>query len=457
MAVGLIIMVIPPPPGVEPRGMHMAGIFVATILGLILQPLPTPSVSLVGLAVAMLTGAMDPATEALTGFANETVWLIAAASFIAQGFLVTGLGRRVALLFVSRLGGSSLGVAYGMALTDLLLAPATPSNTARAGGVLYPIIRSLSAVQGSTPDSPESRRKLGSYLLLTSVQVNCVTAAMFLTAMAGNPIAQAAAAGAGAQISWGQWALAAVVPGLVTLAVVPPVMLRIYPPTLTKTPDAPVQARRDLGDLGRLTRGEIVMAVTFVGLLILWCLGTQLGVGATTAAFVGIAVLLCTKVLTWADLAGNSSAWSTLVFFAVLVGMAEQLNALGVIAWVGSEVARGVGGLGWPTALLVCLVYFFSHYFFASNTAHVVAMYAVFLGAAIAAEAPPMLAALLLGVLGSLFGGLTQYASGPAGVVYGSGYIHATEWFRVGAIIGVVMLVVFCGTAVPWTKLVGLW
>lgn len=126
--------------------------------------------------------------------------------------------------------------------------------------------------------------------------------------------------------------------------------------------------------------------------------------------------------------------------------------------WVGHSVADGVGGLGWPLALLVlCLVYFFSHYFFASNTAHIVAMYAVFLGAAIAAEAPPLLAALVLGFLGNLFGGLTHYASGPAGVVFGSGYVHAPEWFRVGFVVGVSMLVAFTGSAVLWDKVIGIW
>lgn len=264
VVIGAALYFIPPPQGVDPRGMHMLGIFVATIVGLILQPLPTASVALIGLALAMITGSMDATSEALVGFGNGAVWLIVAAFFIAEGFLVTGLGRRIALWFVSKLGHSSLGLAYGMAITDLVLSPATPSNTARAGGVLYPIIRSLSHVQGSDPDTEESRRRLGSYLLMTSVQVNAVTAAMFITAMAGNPIAQSAAVKLGAEVTWGNWALAALVPGIATLALVPWLMAKVYPPTLTKTPDAPRQAREELAQLGRLTRGEGIMAGTFV-------------------------------------------------------------------------------------------------------------------------------------------------------------------------------------------------
>ncbi len=416
VAVTLAVAFVPPPAGVDPRGMLMAGIFVGTILALILQPLPTASVCLVGLAAAMITGAMNPSTEALEGFANPAVWLIVASFFIAEGFLVTGLGRRIALLFVARLGRSSTGVAYGMALTDLVLAPATPSNTARAGGVLYPIIRSLAQVQDSHPDTPASRRRLGSYLLMTSVHVNAVTAAMFLTAMAGNPIAQRAAAGQGAQISWGTWALAGLVPGLVCLAIIPWVMARLYPPTVTSTPEAPAQAREELARLGRVSRDERVMIATFVLLLLMWSLGAQLSINATAAAFVGIAILLCTGVLTWKHLAADASAWSTLLFFGVLVGMADQLEKLGVIGFVGDRVAAATQGLGWPLALLILgATYFYLHYAFASNTAHIVAMYAVFLSAAIAAGAPVLFAALVLGFLGNLFGALRTTRRGPPG------------------------------------------
>lgn len=203
VAVTAIIYFLPAPEGVDPRGMHMAGIFVGTILGLILQPLPTASVALIGLAVAMITGTMDAKEEALQGFGNSTIWLIVAAFFIADGFLITGFGRRIALLFVSALGRSSLGLSYGMALTDLVLAPATPSNTARAGGVVYPIIKSLAHVNDSRPDTDESRKRLGSYLSLTALQVNTITSAMFITAMAGNPVAVNLAADQGIDISWG--------------------------------------------------------------------------------------------------------------------------------------------------------------------------------------------------------------------------------------------------------------
>ncbi|MDI9893746.1 DASS family sodium-coupled anion symporter [Rhodococcus sp. IEGM 1381] len=448
---------LPTPDGIDPHGMAMLGIFVGTIAGLILQPLPTGSVALIGLAVAMITRTQVPA-DALAGFSNSTIWLIVAAFFIAEGFLVTGLGERIALHFVVRMGRSSLGLSYGMALTDLLLAPATPSNTARAGGVVYPIIASLSKLENSQPEPDESRKRLGAFLLLTSLQVNVVTSAMFVTAMAGNPLAVAAAAELGVDISWARWAIAASVPGIASIVAVPWVMSKIYPPTVKRTPEAPKHARERLAASGSTSRPEKIMAATFVGLLVLWCAGSQLGINATSAAFAGVAVLLVTKVLTWKNLVTDTGAWQTLVFFAVLVGMASQLQAYGVIGWVGDKVSGGVAGLPWLVAFaILTAVYFYAHYLFASNTAQIVAMYAVFLAAALAAGAPPLFAALVLGFIGNLFGGLAHYSSGPAGVIFGSGFVKTSEWFRIGFVMSVVLIAIWTVIGGAWMKLLGIW
>ena len=455
--VAVVVYFLPVPDGVEPTGMRMLGIFLGTIVALILQPLPTSSVALIGMAAAMLTKT-ESAAKALAGFSNTTVWLIVAAFFIAEGFLLTGLGKRIALLFVTRLGKSTLGLSYGMALTDLILAPATPSNTARCGGVVYPVVASLSQLEDSHPEPEESRKRLGAFLTLTALQVNTVTSAMFLTAMAGNPVAQEAAKKLGVEISWGRWALAAIVPGIVSLIAVPWVMSKIYPPTVTEHAEAPQLARDQLREAGPMSRKEWIMAGTFVLLLILWCLGDMLKIDATTAAFTGIAILLITGVLTWKDLADNASAWTTLVFFGVLVGMAAELNALGVIDWIGESVAGSVDSLPWLVAFaILTLVYFYSHYLFASNTAHIVAMYAVFVGAAIATGAPPLFAALVFGFIGNLFGGLAHYSSGPAGVVFGSGYVKTAELFRIGFAMSIVNIVIWTVIGGGWMKLIGIW
>ena len=163
--------------------------------------------ALIGLTATMLSETLEPEV-ALSGFGNATIWLIVCAFFIAKGFAVTGLGTRIALLFVPPARPPVARAGYGMALTDLVLAPATPSNTARAGGVLFPIVRSLSSLSGSEPDG-ETRRRLGAYLTMSAFQVNAVTSAMFATAMAANPVIQELAAEEGVNLSWAKWALAA--------------------------------------------------------------------------------------------------------------------------------------------------------------------------------------------------------------------------------------------------------
>ena len=56
---------------------------------------------------------------------------------IGIGYQNSGLGRRIALFLVQKLGKSSLGLGYAIAITDLILAPFIPSNAARSGGTIY--------------------------------------------------------------------------------------------------------------------------------------------------------------------------------------------------------------------------------------------------------------------------------------------------------------------------------
>lgn len=217
-------------------------------------------------------------------------------------------------------------------------------------------------------------------------------------------------------------------------------------------------ARRELTTMGKITRGEITMIFTFVLLLVLWIFGSRIGIDATTAAFVGIAIMLVTRVLTWKDMAANGSAWNTLIFFAVLVGMAGHLNDLGVIDWIGSVVSGMVGGMPWGLAFgILALVYFYVHYLFASNTAQIVALYAVFLAAAVAAGTPPLFAALAFGFIGNLFGTLMHYSSGPAGVIYGSGYVKVNEWVRVAFIMSIILILIWTVVGGAWMSLLGMW
>ena len=453
---GVALWLLPTPAGVEPRGWHLLAIFTATILGIMIQPLPMGAVAVLGITAAVLTGTL-PIGDVMSGYGEPIIWLIVAAFFIAGGFLKTGLGMRIAYGFLAALGRTTLGLAYGLLATDLVLAPAIPSNTARAGGVIFPIVRSLGKAAGSEPGQGTERR-MGAFLIMTAYHGTLITSAMFVTAMAGNPLAVALAGQQGIRVTWGTWATAGLVPGLFSLILIPLLLYRVYPPERRESPDAPVAARAQLRAMGPMRRPEWIMLGVFLLVLVLWIFGSSLGVDSTTAALVGLGVLLLTGALTWDDVLGEKAAWDTFIWIGALVMMASYLGDLGVTSWFSERVGAMMGGIGWVPAFLgLSLVYFFSHYFFASQTAHISAMYAPFLAVALAVGTPPILAALVLGYFGNLFSSLTHYATGPAPIFFGSGYVGLGTWWKLGLLVSVVNIVIWLGVGSLWWKLLGLW
>ena len=458
IVVGLIIWALTPikPDALNDQAWFMFAIFVSTIIACITQPMTIGAVSIIGFTIMILVGIVDTKT-AVQGFGNSSIWLIAMAFFISRGFVKTGLGRRIALQFVKLFGKKTLGLAYSLVGVDLILAPATPSNTARAGGIMFPIIKSLSESFGSSPKDG-SERKMGAFLIFTEFQGNLITSAMFLTAMAGNPIAQSLAEKtAHVQITWMNWFVAAIIPGLISLIVVPFIIYKLYPPTVKETPNAKKWATEQLEKMGHMSIAEKVMVGIFIIALALWVLGSFINVDATLTAFIALALLLLTGVLAWSDILNETGAWNTLVWFSVLVLMAEQLNKLGFIPWLSKLIAQGLNGFSWPIVLvLLILFYFYSHYLFASATAHVSAMYAALLGVAVASGTPPLFSALMLGFFGNLLASTTHYSSGPAPILYAAGYVTQKRWWTMNIVLGIVYFIIWIGLGSLWMKLIGM-
>lgn len=458
LVVGILLWVLSPvrPVGLSVGAWHMFAIFVATIIGCITQPLPIGGVAILGFTIAVLTHEI-PIDTAIAGFGNSSIWLIVMAFFISRGFIKTGLGRRIALEFVGLFGKRTLGLAYSLIGVDLILAPATPSNTARAGGIMYPIINSLSEAFGSSPKQG-TQRKIGSFLMFAEFHGDMITAAMFLTAMAGNPLAQSLAKSMGVHITWMNWFIAGVVPGIISLILVPFIIYKMFPPEIKETPNAKQWSESQLKEMGALSLPEKFMAGIFVIALLLWVTGSLTGIDATLTAFIALSLLLLCGVLSWSDVTHETGAWNTLTWFSVLVMMATQLNTQGFIPWLSKQIAGAMSGLNWIIVLIVLiLAYFYSHYLFASATAHVSAMYSALLGVAISAHVPAMLAALMLGFFSNLFSSTTHYSNGPAPILFGSGYVSQNDWWRMNAILAFVYFIVWIGIGSLWMKLIGMW
>lgn len=456
---GVIIWFIPTPSGVSQNAWQLLAIFLSTIVGIITQPLPLGAVALMGLGASVLTKTLT-FSAAFSAFGDPIPWLIALAFFFARGFIKTGLGNRIAYQFVKLFGSSSLGLGYSLVFSEALLAPAIPSVSARAGGIFLPLVKALSIACGSNVGDG-SERKLGSWLMLTCFQTSVISSSMFLTAMAANPLSANLTFNTINQtIGWMDWAKAAFVPGLVSLVVVPLLLYVVYPPEIKSSPDAPRLAQEKLESMGPMSKNEIIMAVTLLLTVGLWVFGGVLNIDAVTAAILGLSVLLITGVVTWKECLAESVAWDTLTWFAALIAMAGYLNKYGLIAWFSETVVKVVGGLGlsWQMSFgILVLLYFYSHYFFASGAAHIGAMFTAFLSVASALGTPPFLAAIVLAFLSNLMGGLTHYGIGSAPVFYGANYVPLPQWWGYGFLCSVVNILIWLGVGGIWWKAIGLW
>jgi len=466
--VALFIALLPAPPGLPQHAWYFAAIFTCVVLGLILEPVPPAAVGLIGVTIVavlakwvlfnpaqLATPGFDTASRAiewaLSGFANSTVWLSFAAFTFAAAYQKTGLGRRIALLLVRSLGGRTLTLGYAVMLADTILAPFTPSNTARSAGTVYPIIRNLPPLYDSHPHSPSARR-IGGYVMWTALAATSVTSSLFLTALAPNLLAlELIKTTTGLDITWMQWFLACAPAGVVLLAVLPALVYVLYPPEIAEGGQAPGWAARELEALGAITRSEILLAALVLLAVSLWIFGTG-HLSPTTAALAVVSLMLLTGLLTLDDVVSNHEAWKALIMLATLVTLADGLNRTGFVRWFAEGAAGQLGGLPITLMLLaMVIIYYFAHYLFASITAHVTAMMPIMLSVGTAIPGFPLAEfALLLALTHGFMGVLTPYATTSGPVYLGSGYITSAEYWRLGALFGVIFLVALLALSGPF-------
>ncbi|PJE80225.1 putative malate transporter YflS [invertebrate metagenome] len=459
---GLSLAFIGTPVGLDPKAWHLFAIFISCIVGIVCKLLPMGATAILALAIAMLTGTLGEdsgsnAKAALTGFSSSVAWLAVFAFFIARGFIKTGLGKRIAYHFIKSMGKSTLGLSYGLALTDLILAPAMPSITARGGGIIYPVVKALSESYGSYPNSASST-KIGSFLIQSAFQVNLITSAMFLTAMAGNPVAVNLLSSQGIVISWAFWAKAMIVPGLFALLMVPMSLYYFNPPDIKKTPNARAFANEALTEMGPMSLHEKLMLIAFIGLIVLWIGGSWLQIDAWIAAVCGVCFLLITGVLSYSDLLNEKSAWDTLIWMSILIILATYLNKLGFIDWMTLHInSHMVFGHWFITLAILTIAYFYTHYLFASASAHIAAMIIPFTLVAANAGVPAMVIGLTLCAFSNLYAGITHYGIGSAPIFFGSGYVGFKTWWRNGFFVSVINITIWLTIGCLWWKVIGIW
>lgn len=445
--VALVLWFIPAPAGLTPEAWHYLAIFLAVVVGLILEPVPAALIGFAGISLIAVLGLVGNSGEsikwALSGFSNSVIWLIFAAFMFALGYKKTGLGKRVSLIMVKYMGKSTLGLGYAVAISDLILAPFMPSNTARSGGTIYPVAINIPQIFGSLPDNEP--RKIGAYISWVAIASTCVTSSMFLTALAPNLLAvDLIAKGTGHTIAWMEWAKI-MLPLMIPLFLLTPWLTYvIYPPTQKKSPEAPAWAAEELKKLGSITFKEYLMAGLAVLALVLWIFGKEIGINATTTAISIVSIMVLTGVITWDDLLSDKAAFNVFIWFATLVALADGLKKVGILDFIGQNSEAMLSGLSTTSLIIALIVLFYVlHYFFASTTAHVTALVPLFMVIAttfIPAEQILPFVILFAGSLG-VMGIITPYGCGPSPIWYGAGYISQARWWALGAIFGTIYLI----------------
>ena len=443
----LVMWFIPAPEGLTQNAWYFLAIFLAVVVGLILEPIPAALIGFAGVALIAALGLIGNPTMsinwALSGFSNSVIWLIFAAFMFALGYKKTGLGKRVSLIMVKYMGKSTLGLGYAVAFSDLVLAPFMPSNTARSAGTIYPIAINIPQIFNSLPNNEP--RKIGSYITWVAIASTSVTSSMFLTALAPNLLA-VDLMGRHTQhtLTWMEWATI-MVPIMIPLFLLTPWLTYvIYPPTQKKSPEAPKWAAEELKKLGNVTFKEYLMAGLAVVALVLWIFGKEIGINATTTAICVMTVMVLTGIISWDDLLSEKAAFNVFIWFATLVALADGLKRVGVLDFIGKNSESMLSGLDTMALIISLLVLFYVlHYFFASTTAHVTALVPLFMVIAttfIPADQIIPFMVLLAGSLG-VMGIITPYGSGPNPIWYGAGYISQAKWWGLGAIFGGLYLI----------------
>jgi DASS family divalent anion:Na+ symporter len=451
----LIAHVVPRPEAITPQGWRTAAIFACVIAGMVVEPIPASALVLLGLTAMSANG--TPMREALGGFAEPSVWLVILAMLIARSMLDTGLARRIALLFVRAVGRSSLGISYALLMTDVTLASGVPSITARSAGMLLPVARRIAELFDSHPGPTAGR--LGTFLVTGLYQGSAIACAMFFTGQASNVLgASLAGKLVNVQVTWTSWLVAAIVPGLASCAVVPWLVHRLVTPEVVRTPEAPRFAASELRNMGPLSRDEWVTLAVFAGVGLLWITSGWHRLDITFVALLGLGVLLVTGTMAWQTATSERAAWDVFVWYGGLLRMGEILNGTGTTKLFAETVGGLFVGIPWIVVLLAILViYFYTHYAFASITAHVLAMFPPFVVLLVGIGVPPQLAVYSLLCLANLPAGLTHYGTTTGPILFGVGYVSFADWWRVGFVVSLANVGIWLTLGFGWWKLLGFW
>ena len=442
------------PEGLKPQVWQLFSIYLATIVGLVLKPFPVPITVLLGVATSSIL--LSNTKDVLAGYSNTALWLIFAAFALSVAFGKTGLGHRIAYHLVRLFGSTTLRLGYVTAFLDLILSPATPSNTARAAGIVYPINLSIAEAVGSYPG--ETAKKAGAYLLQNGYFATKVTSFLFATAMAPNYLAlDFITKLTGVSLNWAQWAAAMFVPGFIMLMLIPLIGYMYERPSV-KDIDNKKIAADGLAELGPMKASEKGLIVIALLAITGWILPTfDIKIDATAVAIVAMIATFVCGIISWDDLLKTKAAWNTLIWFGGILGLSSALTKGKFFEWLAKylEAHMNFGLDPFMMLILISIISVVVRYFFASGTAYISAMLPVFLIVGINAGIDPTLLAFIMIGTNAYGGSVTHYGAAPGPIIFSAGYNNVKDWWTVGLISAVVCLVLNYVIGIPWWKITG--
>jgi DASS family divalent anion:Na+ symporter len=460
-ALTVVVLLVPAPAGLSPVAWQIFALYLGAMAGLMLRPFPEPVIFLLAIGAAgVVLSANKQVTLAdlLSGYADPTAWLVFTAFFIGTAFAITGLGRRIAYQLIRAMGGTPTRLGYVACLTDLILAPATPSNAARTGGITYPIMRNIAAALDSDP-GPQGKR-IGRYLTMTTYYASFATSTLFLTAIAFLPLSVTIIqTGLGLPtVNWLQYTTYALAPGLVMLLVVPVAVRRMERPELTHI-DSKKIATAGLEELGPMSVKEKWLAGLFVCGILAWAVGSFFGINANAVAILFVALLLVTGVLDWDDMLHAKAAWSTFMWYGGVIGVIGTLTKVGFFKWLGEFIKTYVNLSGWPWPLVMVvlvLVVIACRYLFASGVVYAGTVLPIFVAIAAAAQVPPWAALMLLAMVSVYGGQVTHYSGTLSPVLFGAGYVSQQRWWAMSLAMALLWAAISFVVGIPYWMLLGL-
>ena len=182
-----------------------------------------------------------------------------------------------------------------------------------------------------------------------------------------------------------------------------------------------------------------------------WVLPPVLNINLAIVAFMGLSILILAKVYTTEDIReGGGDALETYIWFAILFMISSELNNLRSMKILGAQLATYVNNFHWISVyILLPVLYILIHYLFVSQTAHLLALYAVFLQVGVNAEVPVALMVFMLSFATNLFVAISPQASSSYILFMGSGFLPSKEIYKQRIVATLLNIIIFL-LATPW-------